>query len=586
MSTYAEAEQPQGPGSLMCPVCQRDYEIPVHAGKHVSRKDDVDFSVLPRLLPCLHSVCQSCLEDMRQRDINGRGSTIDIRAVGKVICPVCMREEPIKNPKLLPLDLCSLSSVLKSRTAEILSCCSRCYDETPSFSWCTTCSASLCEFHHQDHKLSLVTTHHNLKTFKELNAERTPIFPKLAPVTCPEEPVATSCSCYCSTCCHLISANAALHNHKGHKAMECSDVFPEMKKTLVASAQYSSVKVAEMLNIRADVQETIDLLDDNAVASNNFIQAQFDEIRKELEYRQAQLTERLSSVYNRKRGALSRQFEEVLEAIETAKYVNEVTECVLQECQEPSNEMYAIGMTDAIEDRTDELEAFVASKPKVPIEDASLDVAFNASDFERMVSCLETFGSVHSTELDKDILGGDDEVDAAPQEKGSEAGQQAASLANVRICFVIKTGTVIDKPLTGLSSAHNHLSSASADERVANQLKKKITIEARVASFQPLYGESKAGSGADSKASPLGPRAGGQGPLLGKIVLSDELNRSVLNRHELRAFFESLTMQGGEGTIPVMRITKEFLPAQDKMARAGSTGASSQASLFNSSYNS
>lgn len=88
-------------------------------------------------------------------------------------------------------------------------------------------SVALCEFHHQDHKLSFNTSKHAIKTFKEIayfnhNAQSrgdpSPVHLefKFPPVPCPEALI-SDCSLYCHTCLHLISAQAMIdHHHQTH----------------------------------------------------------------------------------------------------------------------------------------------------------------------------------------------------------------------------------------------------------------------------------------------------------------------------------------------------------------------------------
>ncbi len=100
-----------------------------------------------------------------------------------------------------------------------------------------------------------------------------------------------------------------------------------------------------------------------------------------------------------------------------------------------------------IDDRSDELINIVNKQlAQEPVEDSSVDVAFNTHDFQKLLVLLETFGSVHTTSLDREILGNDDLVDnnsATAAAKNSEKEEEfdESVFAQLKgITFSIKTG--------------------------------------------------------------------------------------------------------------------------------------------------
>lgn len=105
---------------LVCPSCSRDYELP---RRYFTRPDDVEFLIVPRLMNCLHTCCQSCLEGMWQKD--------DSKTV---TCPQCHDSNTITGVRYLPVDVVALSNIIPLNGSS-MSFCSRCHDEVPSFSW-------------------------------------------------------------------------------------------------------------------------------------------------------------------------------------------------------------------------------------------------------------------------------------------------------------------------------------------------------------------------------------------------------------------------------------------------------------------
>ena len=92
--------------AMACPSCNREFELPHKS----ARPDDLEFLPIPRVLTCLHTVCQSCLEEMK-----GRSS------VSKIVCPVCREDKEIKGVGYLPLDVTVLKTLLKVRDLSYLS---------------------------------------------------------------------------------------------------------------------------------------------------------------------------------------------------------------------------------------------------------------------------------------------------------------------------------------------------------------------------------------------------------------------------------------------------------------------------------
>ena len=227
--------------ALGCPVCFRDFELPRRSRVKL---DDLDYMILPRLLNCLHTACHSCCEDNIQRN------------VGSIICPICRRSQKCDGVKYLPLDVAILSDVVSTGGASSFAYCCRCHDEVHSFSWCFSCHSPLCEFHHQDHKLSIDTNSHNISTMKEIAEERVIIDPHLPPIACPES-LESDCSIFCKTCGYLISAQAALRNHKEHSTIDLPTAFQSCEVLVSNVSKDMKLKIDEISNSIETVNKSL-----------------------------------------------------------------------------------------------------------------------------------------------------------------------------------------------------------------------------------------------------------------------------------------------------------------------------------------
>lgn len=291
---------------IACPLCNRDYELP---RRYLIHLDDYDFSPIPRLLPCLHSMCHSCLEEQFEKN--------DYQFIE---CVLCHHKEVVKGINFLPLDLTILKQIVNTNSTELLASCARCYDVVPSVSWCETCSSALCEFHHQDHKLSVETSKHNFNTFKEYFYQKKHIEYRFPPVSCGECAM-QDCEYYCQNCYHLISAKSFIEYHKTHEIQSTKDIFPEMKSNVQQSVQQSKKCIEELQVKIKKIKEYLNQLDENEENNLLLIHKQFNLIYSHLKQREKELTNNFTTSIDIERKKLLSQLSNMVELVEDYQQV-------------------------------------------------------------------------------------------------------------------------------------------------------------------------------------------------------------------------------------------------------------------------
>ena len=498
--------------NLSCPVCNRDFEIP---RRSLLRPDDIEFTPCPRVLPCLHTVCHSCLEEQRQRS-----------KYGKVICPICRSDRAVKGVKYLPHDYLALKEVLLLSSLSLGSCI-RCYDDVPSYSWCADCSEALCEFHHQDHKLSLVTSHHDISTFKEISATGTSVIPKLPLPQCPEIP-SVDCTAYCHTCCHLVSANGTLLKHKDHNVEDCTVAFPVSKERIQDAKLQTQQKEDDILNSIEKIRETLSELDKGFDDAANKVEKVFSDLRKQITARENSLLTRLEEITLKRRNALQKQLSSLVELRDDCKHLVSTSDDILKvEVNSVENINYIVGLTDAIEDRSDAILEIAESTPSQPVTTTYIAANFFTTDLEIIENIISTTGSIETEQY---------VVDAKKSNNMSQSKKDTEQTINIpEIYFTVS-------------------SDVSDDNSTLYEKRNKIIIEAR--SSEKLYVESsEKKSDKDDKGHDQN-NINRQGRVLGKISLSIEFDKNLLGRHELRSFFETAIDDNG---IPYMTVSKDFV---------------------------
>jgi len=454
----------------------------------------------------------------------------ELSEIGAVECPTCRVSETIKGVKFLPLDTSVLKKILEATSAEIMSTCSRCYDEVPSYSWCPVCSSALCEFHHQDHKLSMETSQHaGLMTFKEIASRGVHIDPKLPPISCPEV-LLQDCTAYCHTCRHVASVHACLQCHTGHKTEDCKVAFPRMKGRVLTSLGKIEAAGGILNSSLKAVRDTLQQLDEEADRSTKEIEVEFEALRKELNAREAAMHKRLQTVAGRKREILQKQLDELWENSKDCEQTGTVGIALLRDTDGTGSDgraAYLVAMADTIERRLETISENMKKVHLDPQADPIIAVSFNYAELDAIRVNLPALGSIQVSEEQSLDDGKEPEQELWHSRKPRS---KHLVLPTPTITFTIKA-----EPTSVL-----------LPEKASKATKTtSLIIEARAAQ------DEVKGKGPTARVSP------GQGALLGQIIITTEVDKRLLNRHEIRRFFESVIVRN----VPVMKLTQEIIPA-------------------------
>ena len=152
----------------------------------------------PKVLPCCHTFCKSCLERILEIKTN-------------LVCPQCRAEHKV--PPNGPEGFLTDFSLLRAADTEEPHICGECDDSDTAVAFCTECQSYLCSScasihkklkHFRNHKVTLVE---NLDC-KELKAERT--------LYCREHPE-ESLKVFCLTCQVLVCLHCIVDSHQQHR---------------------------------------------------------------------------------------------------------------------------------------------------------------------------------------------------------------------------------------------------------------------------------------------------------------------------------------------------------------------------------
>ena len=244
-------------GAETCTICQSTYSD-------------------PRLLPCLHSFCRSCLE---------RLSTSTPR---KIKCPLCRTEHSLQSggvAKLLP------DTQAASKASLPASKCGQCQSQSV-VSFCSECETFLCNLCHQAHGRMAIFQTHMVVAPTEANMK-----PKPKSFKCSKHPK-ESLDVYCIPCKSVICRDCALYLHNGHKFKPGEEASEEIKKRLISNRDLLKSRLETFRSHAETVATTEKHVTTYPDKMKAFITSHFDSLKLQLDQRKNVLLMEVDAKYH------------------------------------------------------------------------------------------------------------------------------------------------------------------------------------------------------------------------------------------------------------------------------------------------
>ncbi len=248
----------------------------------------------PKVLPCLHVFCTTCLERLVSRD----GTSLT--------CPNCRRTTRPPQGGVSQLqsafyidhlfDVRDTLEKVKSATVK----CQKC-EENDANGYCRDCGTFVCASCATMHKKWKDLSSHKIISLEEVQAEAIDLVPtKKAAMTCLKHP-GKLLEIYCETCEELICQHCTVKTHRVHDYDLVGDCFPKHRDVITASLQPvkqqldtvnqavgemvgRSRRLAEQtLSTKQKIQEDIDQLHDALEARERELVAHIDQLAKQAE---------------------------------------------------------------------------------------------------------------------------------------------------------------------------------------------------------------------------------------------------------------------------------------------------------------
>ena len=258
----------------------------------------------PKLLPCLHVMCLSCLKQIAT-NIKGKTTGIELE------CPKCSREVVLsEKASVSAIDMCCPDSLVtrdlvshyrllekSSSMSErgIIACkCDRC-PESVAVAYCHYCAMFACEHCREAHRRWPEFSSHQLVPLDCLTSAA-PTNRKVLEVSClkhSEEKLRL----YCDTCHELICHDCTLIQHRGHKYDFIDETVISMHRARIESLHST---IADLLKNLEQMTESVEAgevsLSKQVANSKVQVEDEFSRIQQALETRKGDLLTRVDDL--------------------------------------------------------------------------------------------------------------------------------------------------------------------------------------------------------------------------------------------------------------------------------------------------
>ncbi|KAM5201481.1 E3 ubiquitin-protein ligase TRIM45 isoform 2-T2 [Hipposideros larvatus] len=272
----------------------------------------------PRLLPCLHTVCTTCLEQLEPFSVvDIRGGDSDTSSEGPVfqeleaqslqpqigiLCPVCDAQVdlPTGGVKALTIDHLAMNDVmLESLSGESQGLvCDLCGDREVE-KRCQICKANLCHFCCQAHRRQKKTAHHTMVDLKGYNRIGKAIL-------CPAHP-AEELRLFCELCDRPVCRDCVVGEHREHPCDFTSNVIHKHGDSVRELLRGTQPHVEALEGALAQIRETHRALQERVEAVAADVRTFSEGYIKAIEEHRDRLLKQLEDIRVQKENALQLQ---------------------------------------------------------------------------------------------------------------------------------------------------------------------------------------------------------------------------------------------------------------------------------------
>lgn len=248
----------------------------------------------PKVLPCLHSFCQSCLDS----NIRSQDRTIS--------CPTChgVVTVPAKGVDAFPLNF-FVNNMLTVLAVQNPTKCTNCEDSAEASARCLDCVENLCSNCVCAHRRIRQTKEHRILSFDEIQANEVK-----DTIQCP-----SYCSAhpkellkyFCETCDQAICRDCAIYEHREHIYVDLKQAVKKYRMSVTSLLDNTKRKIPVVKAAVEEVKEVTENLQQRVETVKNAIRSTIENHIRELEDQENQLMDKLEDIYRSKEKVLVTQ---------------------------------------------------------------------------------------------------------------------------------------------------------------------------------------------------------------------------------------------------------------------------------------
>ncbi|EDO33118.1 predicted protein, partial [Nematostella vectensis] len=282
----------------------------------------------PRVLPCLHSFCRHCLEELAVHS-EGRG---------KLVCPLCKAEFQISPADVLSLkvnfminSIISVLPLLTSEDSKKKTVCQMCDSGEPAQGRCNECDHFVCEQCISAHKRLRPLQHHTILSLDEIKSGKLLAMSKTSYCT---KHKGKKLKLFCESCKEVICRDCTVVDHKNHDYRFTSDVIAREKEEILERAKKVTSKLTDIEQAMALVEKAQQHLDENKRAARRDLDQFIDKQIGALEKMRSDLRGEIESACQKQEKQLTAQRENLSMRLASARSSLEFAERMCREAND------------------------------------------------------------------------------------------------------------------------------------------------------------------------------------------------------------------------------------------------------------
>lgn len=346
---------------LLCPSCKKRFVSPI-------------------LLPCLHSICKSCLDDERVVPKNGKTAR----------CPTCL--EPLDLQRDFPVNfvlnnLANEAALATDNPQNVVRCDSCDSKDERVTMHCDECYLFLCNFCATAHRRMSATRAHHITSVQKIRSKsNNPSFVLPRPCFCAVH-LKKQILYFCKTCQLAVCRECVLADHREHTLQRPGEVYKEVKSTITSMTDKIKKKRKKMQKSVSSLQEAITKIEKHSSKIRSAIEEFFETllmaVRQRMKTLLAELKERIDGQINK----LQDQKLKLEVAAKVAQNCCAFTESALSR----GTDVELISVSHVIVKRLAEFQKEECPSPVIPCDQ---NLCFTADGVDDLIEIVSSLGEL------------------------------------------------------------------------------------------------------------------------------------------------------------------------------------------------